>query len=473
MLFTTPEMRSSLNHPVGAGVVVILLIAAAILFVGDSQVERSVVQDARAVQTRELARFDEILHYSGVDIGDRGSLEALTASPEFDVAVRRALFGANAQRLDLYSLQGEPLYSTTRNLPAAPVSGSLVAFDEARRGVVASVFRSGAATLESFGLVRDLPPNEAGTGRSLMVAALSTDVSSEIESAYQTIWLIAGVFTVGSLIIVATVQWVSVRSRARLEHANRQLAARNVAVKESRERMIAAADATKRAIAEELHGTVQTKLYALWMRLSQVKTNADQGASPDPSELTEMADELDSIREDDIRGLSHRLHPSIVRVGALPALRSLVSNYGANLTTALVVNKAASGVEAGGTSELPEDLRLGAYRIAELAIGNVIKHAAAQKCTVSWLYEPDAGRIVLKIEDDGVGFDTSMAPTSGLGVVNIKDYADSLGGVVTLASTAGSGTSLTVTFPFWREQDQPDRRYSRPRGNRFESPSAA
>ena len=91
--------------------------------------------------------------------------------------------------------------------------------------------------------------------------------------------------------------------------------------------MVQAADSTKRAIAEELYGTVQSKLFAVWIQLTQFReTNLE--AIPDQiEELDKITLDLDNIREDDIRGISHRLHPSIVRVGAAVGLRSLRNFY--------------------------------------------------------------------------------------------------------------------------------------------------
>jgi signal transduction histidine kinase len=297
-------------------------------------------------------------------------------------------------------------------------------------------------------VIRDVPPDSVETGRALMVAAISTDVSGEISSAYNTIWLVAGVFTIGSFLILTAVHWAYVRSRRRLQAANDALAAQNEAVRESRERMIAASDMTKRAIAEELHGTVQTKLFSLWLRLSQVKTKLDRGDGADMLELGAVIAELDSVRENDIRGLSHRLHPSIVRVGAAPALKSLCGGLSGAVKIELKIDPAAARLEPLGASQIPEDIRLAAYRIAEMAIGNTIKHASASKCTVTWSYSRSKSRLELTVEDDGAGFDPASRAPSGLGIVNIQDYTDALGGEVSLESRPGHGTTLRAHIPF-------------------------
>jgi signal transduction histidine kinase len=460
---------SSVNHPIGAGTVIVLLIAAAIFLVGDSQVERSVVRAARSEQESDLARFSESLHYSGLALSGpeaRVSLPEVTATVAFDTSVKRALYGLRAARLDIYSLEGEPLYSTaTGRQPPALSGGASDAFESARRGSFSSLFRppssalsdlgSDAEVLQSFVLVRDAPPDSPEAGRPLMVAALSTDVSEQINEAYNTVWLVAGVFTIGSLVILAAVHWVSVRSRSRLQAANDALTAQYAAVRESRERMISAADDTKRAIAEELHGSVQTKLFALWVRLSQAQADIEAGSGADVNEIRRITEELDRVREEDIRGLSHRLHPSIVRIGAAAALRSLCSGVSGALKVDLEVDEEAAALEPSGTSAIPENIRLGVYRIAELAIGNTVKHASASICRVSWSHNPALKQLKLVVEDDGVGFEPSVKRSAGLGTVNIQDYTDAMNGEMRLESWPGHGTRLTVTVPFSAEQARP------------------
>lgn len=458
------------TQPLGVGLVAILVIAAAILFLGDIQVERAVVRDAGAEHERDLLRFSETLHYSGLSLNGpeaRADLPQLASTSGFSANVKRSLFGLRAERMDIYTLEGVPLYSTEGIDNAPELSGGAFdAFIAARNSQFTSFlrgesdsqeeFNSNSELLQSFALIRDVPPDSIDSGRSLMVASITTDVADELNAGFVTIWLIVGVFFVGSLIILLVVHWASVRSRARLQKANDALAEQYLAVRDSRERMIAAADATKRAIAEELHGSVQTRLFALWTRVNQLISGSENGI--DGSELSPIADELDDVRENEIRGLSHRLHPSIVRVGALPALRSLCNRLSGSVKIDLDIDRAATELEPAGASPIPEPVRLAVFRIAELAIGNTIKHASATHCHVSWNYTASDQELRLVIEDDGVGFDADGLTTSefgGLGIVNIQDYTDSINGVAVLKSEPGWGTTLTVSIPFVLEQ-QPE-----------------
>lgn len=451
------------TQPIGVGLVAILVIAATILFFGDIQVERAVVRNAAADQERDVLRFSETLHYSGLNLNGpdaRDSLPQLARTSNFSANVKRSLYGLRAERMDIYTLEGILVYSTEGIENTSTLSGgALEAFESATRGQFMAFLRSGSGSqqeassnsdlLQSFALILDVPPDSIDSGRSLMVASITTDVSDELNAGYATLWTVVGVFFVGSLIILMVVHWASVRSRARLQAANDALAEQYVAVRDSRERMIASADATKRAIAEELHGSVQTRLFALWTRMNQLISKSPDGI--DGSELQPIADEIDDVRENDIRGLSHRLHPSIVRVGALPALRSLCNRMSGDVKVQLNVDRATAELEPAGISPIPESVRLAVFRIAELAIGNTIKHASATHCNVSWRFSEYEQVLMLIVEDDGVGFDPDGLTTAefgGLGIVNIQDYTDAINGRAVLKSEPGWGTTLTVTVPF-------------------------
>lgn len=281
-----------------------------------------------------------------------------------------------------------------------------------------------------------------------MIAAVTTNVGRNLAVAHKSVWIIAGVFNAGMVLVLLVLHWASGRAQRRLERANKALAVQNIAVRKSRERMVQAADSTKRAIAEELHGTVQSKLFAVWMQLTQFReTNAE--AIPDQlDELDKITLDLDNIREDDIRGISHRLHPSIVRVGAAVGLRSLRNFYESMIPVEFVTNEAAANLEPAGTSAIPDNVRLGIYRIAELAMGNVAKHAEATFCKVSLNYDEIDQHLVMIVSDDGKGFDPVQLRQTGLGMVNIGDYADAMNATLDIESAPGAGTQIKLMIPF-------------------------
>ncbi len=138
---------------------------------------------------------------------------------------------------------------------------------------------------------------------------------------------------------------------------------------------------------------------------------------------------------------------------ALAGIRSLRDFYERMVSIELDVGEEAETLEPPGESAIPAAMRLGVYRITELALGNVVKHASASTCTLRWDYNPADAVLTLAIEDDGAGFDTGADEGAGLGLMIMNDYADSMGGDLTITSAPGEGTRVEATIPF--EADSP------------------
>ena len=464
-----------LRHPVGGGMATIAIIAIVILFVGTDILSNDFLEDVNRQQSQQILHLSETLHYSGILSGDRNSareeLSELADTPTFDRFIRQAIFGLNIARLDLYDLNGNRLYSTDTASSDESAAAS-TPFIEARRGVVTSEVQNDALisdatgqtrttdVLATYGLIEDRAPDDPRGGRPMAVISIYGEIGGNLDSIRTTIWYIVGVFFGGLAIIFFVVYRVSEASRKRLQDANDLLQQQYMAVRESRERMLAADEAAKRAIAEELHGAVQTKLYAVWMKLGLAAQEIRDSAAGQDQIVDAIAAEVDNIREEDIRQLSHRLHPGIIRVGALAGLRSLRDYYEQLIPVELNVGPEAEALEQAGISDIPEKLRLAAYRITELALGNVLKHARATSTTIGWDYRPGEAELVLTISDNGLGFDepdaSMAAEATGIGLTTISDYADALGGSLDINSRSGEGTRVTVRFPY--RQAGPDDR---------------
>ena len=455
------RLLAAAHDPIWAGFLAVLLIGVGILFMGDFLLRREIVWRVESQQERDVSRIGLSLHDSGLPLEDadaEGRLSDVVTTDEFDVTFKRALFGMDVNGASLYSLDGRTLYSAgaapvlVEDAASSPEFASARDGEPAARSMKASVpVREGSRTtqvVETYGLVRNRPPGGREVGSALAVVAVWTDISDRLASARVAVWWIAGIFVSGLVAVLAVVQWVSQRSRSRLETANETLRRQNIAIRESRERMLRADEAAKQAIAEELHGNVQTKLYAVWMKLEDLRSRVPESERALGEEVAGLAEEVDTIREEDIRHLSHRLHPGVLRIGALAGIRSLRDFYERMVSIELLVGEAAEALEPVGESVIPPATRLGVYRIAELALGNVIKHASASTCMLQWDYAAAEGMLSLKVEDDGAGFDTAAHEGGGLGLMIMNDYADSMGGELTIASSPGEGTRVEATIPF-------------------------
>ncbi len=451
-----------MHSPVWAGAMLTLFVTLAIMLTGDDLARKQVVRQFRSAHASDMLLLNQSLHtMEGLDLTSSDTHEragAVAASKEFSAAVRRAMFNVDAVRVDVFTPDRDHVFSTA-GTPAPLVGPVVSAFERALGGATASayegpdsLFLSATRSLNAvttFERITSTPPGAQSAGTTLMVAAITTDITDELATAQRAVWWAAGTFGGGLLLVLWVVYWVSERSRQRLRAANSALQEQNEAVRGSRQRMLTAADMTRRAIAEELHGSVQTKLFALWLRLSELRNRTAGNADP---ALTEQLDgiitEMDRIREEDIRALSHRLHPGTVRVSASAALRSLCNFYQSLCPVNLKVSLAAAGLEPAGMSQLSEDTRLGIYRIAEMALGNVARHAGASHCEVTFDYDLQASELKLVVRDDGRGFDPAATVKRGLGFVTMDDYASALGGRLVLHSAAGEGATITLSIPF-------------------------
>ncbi len=226
-------------------------------------------------------------------------------------------------------------------------------------------------------------------------------------------------------------------------------------VQDSRSRLMDAHESAKRAMAEELHGGVQTRLYASWIKLQRIQ---ERLRGPDAQELGTVIRDLDEIRENDIRLLSHRLHPSVISLGIGTGLRSLCEHFEDVVVIDLHISEKIGALEEAGQSKIPENVRLGVYRIAEMAIGNVIKHARAQRSSVTLTLE-EGDDLHLTVTDDGVGFPPDARIPTGLGIAVMNDYTDALGGLLIITSLPGQGTKIEVKIPlnrWWYKAQAPE-----------------
>lgn len=94
--------------------------------------------------------------------------------------------------------------------------------------------------------------------------------------------------------------------------------------------------------------------------------------------------------------------------------------------------------------ELPPNVKIGFYRIAQEALNNISKHARANQVTLS-LRNCD-GNAVLCIADDGIGFDTQIELPDHFGLGIMEERAQSIGAHYVLQSQKGEGTQITVTW---------------------------
>ncbi|MFJ5096216.1 histidine kinase [Streptomyces sp. NPDC088557] len=103
---------------------------------------------------------------------------------------------------------------------------------------------------------------------------------------------------------------------------------------------------------------------------------------------------------------------------------------------------------SGTPVELPTPYEVALLRIAQSALGNTVRHAAASRAEITLSFMDSS--VTLDVVDDGVGFDPgAVRPSSdaGFGLPAMRSRAESLGGAFTVESAPGQGTAVAVSLP--------------------------
>jgi two-component system NarL family sensor kinase len=143
-----------------------------------------------------------------------------------------------------------------------------------------------------------------------------------------------------------------------------------------------------------------------------------------------------------VREVSHEMRPlELDQLGLDGALRQLTLEFAER--SGLLVEFDA-GTER---LELSEEAAVALFRIAQEALANVVRHAQASQVRVR--LSQRAGQVRLEVHDDGRGFDTAgvaRGSLSGIGLRNMRERVEHLGGRFALSSVAGR-TELQVCLP--------------------------
>jgi signal transduction histidine kinase len=246
-----------------------------------------------------------------------------------------------------------------------------------------------------------------------------------------------------------------------------QLQAQVEELDRSRGLITQAEERLRRELAEVLHSRVQNRLLMVWYRLEETQELLASNPAAAAEKLADTRQLVDDIREQDVRELSHRLHPSIIRAGLLPALESLTEEL-PRLEIVIHADSEVRALDDAARDGIPEAVRLTAYRVVEESLGNAVKHADASHVDVH-LTRVSAG-LSIQIRDNGRGFDAhTLRP--GLGLGSIAARVGRVGGRWSIDSAPGQGTCVSVLLPLSVQQVQDGLRTEVPLGQEHGSNS--
>jgi signal transduction histidine kinase len=214
----------------------------------------------------------------------------------------------------------------------------------------------------------------------------------------------------------------------------------NSTVKRRRTLKQAVVDAVERVhkrFASDLHDGVCQELAGIAMMLDAILPRV---ASDTATEIRFVSEHIRRVALD-ARRLALGLAPiTVERVGLAGALALLKLDVETPRGPTIVVS-----VDERFARELPLDMAINLYRIAQEATANALRHSGASHIDIS--VEICGEGLLLAIQDDGCGIGDKGSELRGLGIESMVSRAESLGGELNLLPSSPHGTRVQVMVP--------------------------
>ncbi len=217
-----------------------------------------------------------------------------------------------------------------------------------------------------------------------------------------------------------------------------------------KERMMEIQEEARKKLARDLHDGPTQSVAAIAMRINFARRLMERNRQATIDELYKI-ENLARQTTKEIRHMLFTLRPLILESqGLTAALESMAEKIGETYGQNVIVE---------ANPDIIEELEMGkqavVFYIAEEAVNNARKHAQAANIWVRIKATRDEV-VLLEIEDDGVGFnvgevDATYERRGSLGMVNMRERAELINGILNISSTEGKGTLIKVWVPLTEE----------------------
>ncbi|HEY1185021.1 MAG TPA: sensor histidine kinase [Bryobacteraceae bacterium] len=414
----------------GFGLVVILLLAAALVavrnihaiqqsatgLIGEQEVARRLIGELHGQQTSLSEVFSVLAR--DPDSVDEGAILKQLDTADADTA-RIAAEGARTADRDLWASLKQA------SLAFSAEARHILAEDEPETFAPVELFREHEDFMTVVARLVEREYRTAGAAQARL-----NQLTSEL---LRTTVIFAGASVLLALLFaVITVRMVSRLVRG-MEWQTAELGRVSWHMLEDQE-------ATARRFSHELHDELGQSLTAIKTNLAALAAGGEANAER-TSDCLRLVDEATA----NVRQMSQLLRPTILDdFGLAASLRWQVEGFAAR-----------TGIDARFESNfdgrLPGETETHLFRIAQEALTNVARHAAAHRVTVTLTAEK--GRLRLSVEDDGKGLAGTPAEGRGMGMIGMRARARIAGGELTERSQPGQGVLIEVRLPIPDETD--------------------
>jgi two-component system, NarL family, sensor histidine kinase UhpB len=199
-------------------------------------------------------------------------------------------------------------------------------------------------------------------------------------------------------------------------------------------RVLAAQEAERIGIARDLHDVVGQLLTGVLLQLNSI-------ADAVPERRGEIDESREAVRRalDEVRRISSELRPEMLEhLGLVSALTELTTTFGR-----------VSGIQVDrdldpSLPKLAPETELAVYRIAQESLTNVARHSNAGRVTVA--LDGDLNSVVLRVRDDGRGFDGRMPEEHG-GLRSMRERALLVDGALAVRESPRGGVEVRLQVP--------------------------
>jgi signal transduction histidine kinase len=189
-------------------------------------------------------------------------------------------------------------------------------------------------------------------------------------------------------------------------------------------------------LARNLHDSVSQQLYSLTLMAGSTKKMLEHGHNLDAvkNSVSRLGDTAHQALKE-MRLLLYELRPAVLdSEGLVSALQHRIKTVEGRLGVEV-------DLQENGLPDLPSNMEDALYHIALEALNNIVKHSQSTQAHIK--FSSKDGYIEMEVFDSGKGFDTDRYQ-EGLGLRNMRERGEMLGGEVEIASTPGKGTHVRV-----------------------------
>jgi signal transduction histidine kinase len=268
-------------------------------------------------------------------------------------------------------------------------------------------------------------------------------IKGEVIGVIEIMNKLEGDFTESDLTLLS-----SIATYAAIAIENAQL---HQSVLAERDRVVVAQEEVQKELARDLHDGPTQLVAGMLMRLDFLKKALTRDPSLVEEEIAKLID-LGQRASHQMRTLLFKLRPLVLETqGLVPALETFLTRLQkeeASTTLHLEVRTEREGDQL--TRRDPKD-EAALFAIVQEAVRNALKHAQADNIWVRLAEQ--AGELMVVVQDDGVGFDMATVESGyeqrgSLGMINIRERAELVGGHLTLRSAPGQGAEVMIRVPW-------------------------